>query len=444
MARVVSVTSIPVERDSRAFKFAASVARLGHESVVVERQRSRLSREALPFRLISPPALPPASPATLSDSPEGERAGLTQNEAPPHPGMAFRAASWVTRRLPGPAAEALRGLWDRLNGLLVQARRSMATARGFLDHYSGLNRETHRMLPPADAYWLHTFWQGPSVYLKARRQRARFLYDAHDALWERGTAPEGGGVTRAAMRAYEAIDRFCARRARAFTTASDGQAELLERRFGRRPLVIRNCHDPRLDRESTADVREVAGLGSEEFLLVMTGNRKPGMTVREALLALKRLPEQVHIAFVGGRHQASREMAAGMGLSGRAHFPGPVAPTEVVGFIATADASPILYQPVGGNDLAKLPNGFFHAVAAGLPLLYPPLPEISALAGEHGLGIEFDPASPESIRAAVTTLKDDPESRAAYAASAEKAREVLNWEREEEIIAEVLTAASLP
>jgi glycosyltransferase involved in cell wall biosynthesis len=426
MTKVVSVTSMAVERDSRTYKFAASVARLGYESIVVEGEPSELPADGLPFRLVSPPSGPEqdgaAAPESAPDAPA--------REAPP-----------ATRGRPRLLARVVRVALTLLAPLVMavaKLRNSLVVLRSSLREVVSRNRETSALLPEAEVYWLHSFPQLPSVYLKARRLRARFLYDTPDAYWEPGQTPAATRTVGLVMRAYEAIEGFGVRRAERFTSVSAGVGELLERRFGRRPEIVCNCHDPRLDQECERDIREVTGVAPEDFLLVMTGNLKPGMAVKQALLAMQKLPDRVHIAFVGRGHERSLGMVEELGLTGRAHLLRSVPPMQVVSFVRTADASPILYTAATENYRYALPNGFFHAIAAGLPVLFPPLPEIRALAVEHGLGVEIDPGNPDSIAAGVRLLCEDGERAARHRANAERAREQLSWEREEETLAEIL------
>ena len=201
---------------------------------------------------------------------------------------------------------------------------------------------------------------------------------------------------------------------------------------------MRNAHDLRIDEPSESDVRAASGVGEDDFLLVVIGNLKPELAAREALRATAELPERVHIAFVGRGHEANTEFADSIGLGARAHMLGHVAPTEITSFIRTADAAPVLSLARTNNDVHSLPNKFFHAVAAGLPVLYPGLPEMAALGRRFELGIEIDPADPASIAGGVASLLDDPAELERFRANVAKAREVLNWEREERVLAEIL------
>ena len=78
-----------------------------------------------------------------------------------------------------------------------------------------------------------------------------------------------------------------------------------------------------------------------------------------------------------------------------------------------------------------MPNKFFEAVAAGLPLVYGTTQEVSRLAQAYDFGVACDPNDPRSIAAAILKALE-PETNAAYRVNAVKAREHLNWEREEQ------------
>ncbi len=417
MKTIVSVTSIALERDSRALKFAASIARLGYRSVAVEGERSRGLPRDLPFEVISVDRAPPAAPP----------GAVKPVEAPARNGPSLRAR--IREALPMSLVQLIDRLTEPLHSL-----------QGYLRLYLQRNREVAPLLPPADAYYLHSFWQALAVYRRRRRAGAIFLYDAHDANWEPDPSFDPRPGTRLVFRIYEAIERRCAR-ARLFTTVGEGVATLMAERFGRRPAVVRNCHDLRLDEPVERGIREATGVSDADFLLVMSGNAKTGTAIEQALEAMERLPERVHLAFVGRYYDSHRASVERRGLSGRVHLLPPVPPTQVVGFIAGADASPILYWPLSDNYLYALPNGFFHAVAAGLPVLYPPLPEVKALCEEHELGIELDPQEPGSIAAGVTRLLEDDELRAACAANVREARGILSWEREEAVLGSLLERA---
>jgi len=399
VTRIVSLTPSRVERDTRTFKEASSFARHGIESIVIEGIPSALATDRFEFRLERPePDLETAAPAPAAD-----------------PGSARSA--W--RRLPGP-----------LRGFVERALRVPLTIAQYL------LREWHAAaaLPPADLYWLHAYYQFPQTWLAARRRGVPFVYDAHDYYPQ---VIEGGESTKLEARAmrgfYLAVERACVRTAAEVVTVSDGVADLIDARYGRRPLLVRNCAELRWLHDDGPDVRTSAGVPADEFLLVMPGNHKAGMrAIDQAVDAFALLPERAHLAFVGDRYDEVAERVRRLGLGARVHLLPAVPAADVPAFIRTASAVAVLYVPSVPAIEFALPNGFFAGIAAGLPLLWPPrLPEIRRLAELYELGVPIEPEEPASIAAGVRELLDDPEQLARLRDNARRARAELNWETEE-------------
>jgi glycosyltransferase involved in cell wall biosynthesis len=407
---IVSVTPIAVERDSRTLKQAVSLGRFGYRSVVVEGEASGWQRDEFPFELVTVPGALPAWGSEEEATGTGEApASITTPPAPR--GLVARA--WPV---------ALKH-WDRLR---ITLKMRTAAFRWNL----GWNVRTYRALPKAQLYIVHSYVLSPAVVVKGALSRTPIAYDAHDSYFE--IAPEQHSEPTRGQRLWELIERACVRRARRFVTVSQGVAVMLEERFSRRPDVIRNCHDLRLDHHAARDLREQIGIPEDHFLLVSIGNYKAGMNVGQSLEALSALPDDVHIAFVGRGHERNVGRIAELGLERRVHLVGSVLPTEVTDFVRGADAAAVLYRPLTRSYASALPNGFFQGVAAGLPTLYPEgLPELAALAESHELGLPIDQDDPESIAAGVSRLREDLGLRRRLRANAARASEVENWEHEE-------------
>jgi glycosyltransferase involved in cell wall biosynthesis len=415
-ATIVSVTPIAIERDSRTLKQATSLARLGYRSVVVEGERSAFDSSDLSFELVTVAGAPP--PPTDTGGPEP----IARNGHAPIPPVQSEVST--PRRPWG-------HLWPGLVSTYWRSRWALNDWRFRVRASFDWNRRTYRALPAADLYVLHSYAQFPAVFMASIRHSGRIAYDAHDSYFE--IEPETGGAWDRAM---AAIERLCVRFAAGFTTVSGGVADILEERHRRRPLVLRNCHDLRLDRPAgMGGLRDVLGLTGREFVLVSVGNYKPGMGAKEAMRALADLPARVHLAFVGRGFAPVRDQARELELQERVHFPGAVPPAQVAQFIASADVGLVLYRPLTRNYLYALPNGFFQAIAAGLPLLYPrDLPEVRAIAERHEIGLPVDPTDPTSIADGVRELIDDPDRRKALRKNAGAARDAESWEREEQTL----------
>jgi hypothetical protein len=384
MSRVVSLTPASLQRDSRTLKQATSVARLGHESIVVQARGSDAPFADAPFRVLTLRSL-------------GE--SLADESA---------ASANVGR--------------SRIHRLTLLAGH-VAGPLYFLASWVAFNVATARRLPAADVYWLHGYDQALAVWLKRRP----YVYDAHDfypALPFDGRSLHWS--ERATHRVREWIEGTCVRRAAARVTTSATMARLYRERYGVAFTVLRNAQDGRIAQPCATDVRTAAGAGPDAFVVAMVAQRKPGTIIPDTV------PEGIVLAYVGDGYEDEPPRP---GIA----FVGSVAPDEVGSFLRTADAAALLYAPVNANSPAQLVNGLFHAVAAGLPVLLPAHMEaIRTLGEEHGLGVVADPADPVALRAGLQALRADaPALRTAVAAAAP----ALTWEREEAVLAEVLAAA---
>ncbi|MBF0326113.1 MAG: glycosyltransferase [Alphaproteobacteria bacterium] len=417
MRTIVSLTPLPLDRDSRTLKIATSLARIGYRSVVVE---NRPSLSASRYEGIDLVTLGRAS------------AGAT---APPvqAPGGA-RGEDFPSR-----LKAALRPLAGR--GLAEPVHLAVFILAYFLWRpVLGL-----RQVPRADLYYLHEYRLFPTVWLlQLVRGRVPVIYDAHDIyqqvygddqlspFWRRVFLPFLGWM-----------ERWCARHADAVVSVGHGVAATIATLLDTPVRVIRNCHDRRLERLPTQTVRDRIGLEDGDRLVVVIGNRKPGQVIEPTIAALAKVPG-VHLAFVGRSYDDAAGLAARHNVSGRVHAVGAVPPECVVPFVRSADAAGLLYWPHTANTLNILPNGFFQSVSAGLPLLYPDLPEITGIIAGRPVGRQIDPRDGRSMVDALTWLiQSGDDIRATARETVDAIADEVSWQREEERLA-ALVAEFLP
>ena len=413
MTLIVSISPVRVEADSRTFKQAASVARFGYESIVIEGEKSNLQQADLPFEL-----------RTMKTNETWSRKLARKLRRPTNPEI---TDDQVTSNPTSPPAGGSKG---------AQVFTFLRFLRGYFYHDCILPLRT---IPKASLYYLHSPAYFPAVYLLSRRYGVPFIYDAHDfyTLIEEPDA-NAGLDTRLRLWFNRVVEKLCARSASAVVTVSEGVAELQRKTYGCRSLVLRNCQDWRLDREPRRGLREELGLTPDKFLIVTVGQAKAGQAITEALEGMRMLSSGVHLAFVGNNYEQHRESIDRRGLTERVHLVPAVKPYEVARFIRSADASLILYYARSANYANCLPNGLFQSVAAELPLIYPELPEIKGLAKQYAFGIPIDPQSPESISGAVKVLMQGGELRETYRRNLQRAAQELSWEKEETILRDLL------
>ncbi|HEV7284597.1 MAG TPA: glycosyltransferase [Kaistia sp.] len=392
------MTPLALDADSRTLKSASSYARAGFRSVVVEGRSS--GRGA---------AYPGIEVITLED-----------RQVPPAPGAAARGR--------GPVSRIISAIRYGKFGVVAELPLLAAFLVRFVLKFW---IAPWRAAPDADLYHIHSFEMFEPVRALARRNGAKVIYDAHD--YYQGIDPESGlpqfdrRWLRPLMRRIEAR---AVRLADAVVTATDGTAALMLGQFGKLPLVLRNCHDSRLDREPAVGLRSRLALGPDDRLLVVVGNYKRGMAIGAVLDALARLPSYVKLAFVGRGYDALDPFLDGCPVADRVYRNLVTDPTELVPFIRSANVGLVVYEPYSENYRHALPNGFFQIVAAGLPMVYPALPQILGAVGDRQLGRCLERLSGESLAVVLAEIMAHPSS----GSHATPPMDDLAWYREEVIL----------
>jgi glycosyltransferase involved in cell wall biosynthesis len=408
MNTIVSITPTRLEADSRTYKIAASFRRFGFVSIVVEGQPSALDPSALPFEL-----------RTIRDFIFRNRREIPWEQTMPATLQSVTGKILRTLADPTPLLPFLFLFWYLLRGLVVPLK----------------------YIPKASLYYLHEYSLYPAVHVLSKRHNAPIVYDAHDfygaILSPKELAKRGFGW-RCVMAFNRRIESHLVRNASAVVTVSKGIADLYEHTFGRRPIVIRNCHDLRIDREPVSNLRESLALSSGQFLVVAVGNCKPGMAIRETLEAMTELPPDVHLAFVGRFYDEYLPDIRRRHLQDRVHIVGPVKPFELVPFVGTADAAILPYYARSPNYKNCLPNGLFQSIAAMLPILYPSLPEIKGIAERYSIGTSIEPLVPRSISTAIIALANDVQRMSQCKMNLAVAAQDLTWEKEETVLEDLV------
>ena len=303
----------------------------------------------------------------------------------------------------------------------------------------GWARAAAREAGPSDVYHGHDLTGLPAAVFARQMHNpaARLVYDSHELFIDSGATV---GRPRWAVAWLARKERQWAATADALVTVSWGYANHLEPRLGiERVVVVHNCPPRALADTPRSDlVRDAAGIPAGAPIVLYHGGLRAGRGVRELALAmLEPGLERAHLGFLGfGPLKAEVEaLAADERFGGRIHFLPPVAPLDVVRWVASVDVAGMAIQPHNYSYELSTPNKMFEAFAAGVPVAGSDFPGFRGIVAENpegSLGELFDPVSPASIGAAIRRILELPadEHAALVARCRAAARDRWNWETE--------------
>lgn len=221
---------------------------------------------------------------------------------------------------------------------------------------------------------------------------------------------------------------------------SEPIAEALERKFTlpRRPDMSYNV-PLRADIEVTKHtVRDAAGLGPEDKILVYSGGLHPSRgnhTIVEAVSMI----EDLHLVMVArsrgyGYVQQLERLAASLGMGDRLHFVDFVAPDEVVHYLSGADLA--VHSLVAGplNHEWALPNKLFEYLYAGLPIVVSDCLCMKEFVEGNGVGLAYRSEDSEDLARALREVLADPDRYVNTARRQELVDGEYSWQRQAERI----------
>ncbi|HEY1299357.1 MAG TPA: glycosyltransferase family 4 protein [Stellaceae bacterium] len=269
----------------------------------------------------------------------------------------------------------------------------------------------------------------------SRDYGAKLVFDAVEVPFDEELIPTAPTV-RALRLAEIRRETEIARCADGWITINDSLADAAVDRFGiARPLVLRNCQEegPWV---SDGRLRRDLGLSAQARVLLHLNTLRRGEGIEVAIEALARLPSDVHLVGLGpvpqrGFVREMRQCAARHGVAERFHLAPLQPPHALPAYIAGADIGVIARQGTSQNMRLSLPNRLFQMIAARLPVIATPLPEIAAIVRRWGVGTLFEAFDPAALAASVQAMFE-PAAQARYRSALDGAARRLTWERESE------------
>lgn len=449
--RCVVVLPSTGEFDSRTYRIARTLHERGHEVTVLARWKPGLARreiheegypivrveatalDGMPLPRVTLPIIRalglspgPSRPGTgtmTASSPEPTAGSpSTTNDDEYAPGWAHPAQGKPGTGLTGP----LRGYVRRARiFLMIRSHRHQALAAA----------------PAADIYHGMAYMGIPVALALGKRHRARVVYDSRDIYMVAANLARLRGPIKAIL---ARVERGWAHAADRVFTVNQPYATELARRLGvEMPVVVMNCSyrfappepDPRL-------FHERLGLDPATRVVLYQGGLSVGRGVEQLMEAVRLVPGCVLVVMGYGALEAKFGAMAQLPENRDKVFILPaVPPTELLGWVTSADVVGVLFQHDTLNNYLSTPNKFLEAIAAGVPTVCSDHPGMGPIAGETGCGIAVRPDDIEGIATAIRTIVEaPPDERAAMRARAlAAAHETYNWESQAEILLDEYT-----
>jgi glycosyltransferase involved in cell wall biosynthesis len=255
------------------------------------------------------------------------------------------------------------------------------------------------------------------------------VYDAHEYF----TGQYGLAERRLKHFLWKRMERCLLPRIKDMITVSDSIASLYREEYGVDPVVVRNISS------STAHLvphrRSDLDEGRDDLLVVFQGSGiNAGRGAGELISAMTDI-KGVRLVIIGSGDiiKEIRMDVSERGLTPKVTFLPRMPWDEMMKYTMCCDAGLSLDTDTCLNQRYSLPNKLFDYIAAGIPAVVSPLPEVSAVIDRYGSGLVLDEMTPAAIKMALEKLRDDISLLNSLKDKAVKARSELNWETESKI-----------
>jgi glycosyltransferase involved in cell wall biosynthesis len=226
----------------------------------------------------------------------------------------------------------------------------------------------------------------------------------------------------------------------ALVTVNEGYAGVLRKRLRpARTIIVRNC-PPRSTPSAmrASRLREVAGVPDSQAVILyhglFAGHRGIEQVAEALLVPVLRSTHLALLGFGSARPELER-LARQERFGGRLHVLDAVPPGELLDWVAGADVDVIPLQHSTLNHWLCSPNKLWESLAVGVPVVVSDFPVMRRVVLDDPagpLGGVCEPASPESIAAAVAAIINQPDTERALLRTRclEAAHQRWNWETE--------------
>lgn len=254
-------------------------------------------------------------------------------------------------------------------------------------------------------------------------KKGKLVYDAHEFFTE---VPEL--VERPKVKSvWQKLEHFLIGNVQAAYTVCQSLAELFRETYGVSFNVVRNI--PQL---SDKPVPPINGKGKT---VLYQGAVNLGRGLELMLDTLVLLPD-VNLIIAGGGDVLNqlKDKVHKLDLTERVTFTGKLPFEQLQKVTHKADIGISIEEDLGLNYRFALPNKLFDYIHCGKPVIVSDLPEMRRIVETYKVGEVLKERTPKALAAKIETMLHDSILRQQYRNNCLKAREELNWQKEEQVL----------
>ena len=265
---------------------------------------------------------------------------------------------------------------------------------------------------------------------------SRLVYDSHEYFTE---VPEL--IHRKKVKQiWEGIEAWIFPKLKTIYTVNGSIAKLYADKYQKEIKVVRNI-SPNWEPKNLKSKQEL-GIPENKQLIILQG---AGINIdrgaEEAVQAMKSV-ENAILLIVGDGDVVDqlKSYVVDNQLHLRVLFFDKRPYHEMMNFTYYADLGLTLDKPTNINYRYSLPNKVFDYIQAETPIIGTNLIEITKIVNEYGVGETIDELTPENLANSINSLINNESRLAELKENCSKARKVLNWGSEIEILKEIYSS----
>lgn len=266
----------------------------------------------------------------------------------------------------------------------------------------------------------------PACFLASKIKIKILIFDSHEYFTE---VPEL--ISRPKIQAFwKRIERFILPKLTKVITVCDGIAELYRKEYNIDVKVVRNV--PYLKTTHLPSVKK-------ENIILYQGAINVNRGIETMVKAMQYVDNAtLQLIGKGDISGAIQQLVEQLNLNDKVKLMGEIPYQELKNYTQQASIGLSLEEDVGLNYRLALPNKLFDYIHAEIPVLVADLPEMSALVKEYNIGEVAQSSEPKVIAKQLNEMLKNETQLRVWKSNAEKAKQVLNWGKESEIIKEML------